>query len=124
MISTPDQPAPTYIDLQELLATNTQSGAIWSGGLTDLNINLLHFAPGEAIDAHANHEVEVLLVGVAGSSTIVVNDEPFTLTANHALVIPRGATRMITAGPAGCAYLSCHRQRAKLWPTNVPKPSN
>ena len=38
------------------------------------------------------------------------------ITPDTAIVIPRGAERAMRVLSAPFAYLTCHRQRARLWP--------
>lgn len=110
------------VDLAALAGASDRAGVIWSGGETDLNANLVRFAGGEGVAAHVNEEVEILLVGVAGTGVVEVDGRSHRIGPARALIIPRGARRAITAGPGGFAYLTCHRRRAGLWPTGLPRP--
>lgn len=112
----------TSVDLVALAGASERAGVIWSGGETDLNANLVRFAAGDGVAAHVNAEVEVLLVGVAGTGVVEVERRVHRIGQGQALIIPRGARRAITAGPGGFAYLTCHRRRAGLWPTGLPRP--
>jgi hypothetical protein len=95
-------------DLAALAVASDRSGVIWTGGETDLNVNLARFAAGEGVAAHINDAVEVLIVGVAGAGSVEIE--------GVALIVPRGARRATLAGAGGLAYLTCHRRRAGLWP--------
>jgi quercetin dioxygenase-like cupin family protein len=82
----------------------------------DLNVNLLVFAADEGVDPHVNSEVDVLLVGVAGTGIVEVDGVSHELRPGLAVVIPKGARRGTRALHGRFAYLSCHRRRAGLWP--------
>ena len=90
------------------------SGILWATASEDLNTTLLSWPPGEGVGAHCNAERDVLLVVVAGEGVVEVDGEQTAVAAHAALLIPRGATRSITAGPAGLRYLSVHLRRDGL----------
>lgn len=117
-----DSSGETYVDLMALAGGNDRAGVIWSGGETELNINLVRFDGGDGVSAHVNEEVEILLVGIAGAGSVEVDGRSHRLAPGIALVIPRGARRATLAGAEGLAYLTCHRRRAGLWPTGLPRP--
>lgn len=77
----------------------------------DLNANLVRLEPGHAIDEHANDEVDVLLVVLAGAGHVVVDDRSAPVAALVLAHVPKGASRSIHAGPEGLAYLTVHRRR-------------
>jgi quercetin dioxygenase-like cupin family protein len=110
------------VDLVALAGASAGAGVIWSGGETDINANLVRFEAGDGVAAHINGEVELLLVGVAGSGVVEVDGRVYRIAPGQALIIPRGARRAITATPGDFAYLTCHRRRAGLWPTGLPRP--
>jgi mannose-6-phosphate isomerase-like protein (cupin superfamily) len=56
----------------------------------------------------------VLVVVVGGSAVVAVGDERIELRAPAALLIPKGATRQITAGEQGVRYVTVHRVRPGL----------
>jgi quercetin dioxygenase-like cupin family protein len=91
-------------------------GPQWSAESADLDVNLLAFGAGAGVAAHVNAEVDVLLLGVSGSGTVVVDGADHALVAGTLLLIPRGARRAITGGSEGLAYLTCHRRREPLRP--------
>lgn len=90
------------------------NGILWATASEDLNATLLAWPPGDGVDAHRNTERDVLLVVVAGGGVVEIDGEPTALEAHAALIIPRGATRSITAGSAGLRYLSVHLRRNGL----------
>lgn len=80
----------------------------------DLDGNLVRLAAGRSIEEHVNDEVDVLMVVRAGGGRLVVDGEPHELSATTLALVPRGASRSITAGDDGIAYLSIHRRREGL----------
>jgi quercetin dioxygenase-like cupin family protein len=86
----------------------------WAIASEDLNATLVSWAPRQGVAAHRNEERDVLIVAVAGNGELVVDDRRIALHAPAAVLIPRGATRAITAGQDGLRYLSVHRRRSGL----------
>lgn len=93
------------------------SGPIWGHESADLDITLLSWRAGAEIAAHVNDDVDVLLIGVAGTGDVSVGDETIRLEPGRALLIPKGAARSFRCGSARWSYLSVHRRRRGLWPT-------
>lgn len=90
-------------------------GAVWSlphGG--DLDANLVRVAPGGAIAEHVNDEVDVLVFVQSGSGALRVDGQTHALRGDVLALVPRGASRSITAGPQGVTYLSVHVRRGPL----------
>ena len=106
------------VDLAALARSATAPGAIWTRESEDLDINLLSFASGEGVVEHANAEVDVLLVGIAGAGAVTIDGTCQVLSAGHAIVIPKGANRGIQSMNDPFTYLTCHRRRGGLWPRN------
>jgi quercetin dioxygenase-like cupin family protein len=114
------EPHAERLDLAARLseaAANQQAGVIGSLVGADLNVNLVRLAADEYLDAHINTEVDVLLVGVAGSGVVELADGDQPLATGVALYVSKGARRAIRAGSQGLAYLTCHRRRGGLMPT-------
>jgi mannose-6-phosphate isomerase-like protein (cupin superfamily) len=91
------------------------SGAVWSlphGG--DLDANIVHLHPTDAIGEHANDEVDVLIVVLAGNGTVSIDGTSHALRPGIAALVPRAAVRAITPGVGGVTYLSVHRRRGAL----------
>ena len=112
-------------ELLDLAATAARggSGAILSCESDDLDLNLVRFAAGAGVASHVNREVDVLLIGIAGSGTVTVDDETFDLTAGKAILIPKGSARSSQSPHAGeFVYLTVHRRRRGLLPG--PRPSH
>ncbi len=117
---TRDEPV---VDLAALARASAASGTLWTYGGDDLNANLVLLTAGEVIAPHVNAEVDVLLVGILGQGVVEVDDQRHALAAGQALVVPRGARRAIASSGDRFAYLTCHRRRAGLWPTGLPRPT-
>ena len=98
----------------DLLGSGGGSGPVWGTETEDLNATLLAWGPGKGSPAHVNAERDVLLVVVAGSASVALGDERHLLRPGGALVLPKGYSRSIAAGPEGVRYLSVHRRRAPL----------
>jgi quercetin dioxygenase-like cupin family protein len=105
-------------DLASLSRAASAQGAAWTHQSEDLDVNLLVFASGQGVAEHINTEVDVLLVGIAGEGVVTVDGTRQILSAGHAMVITRGATRGIQSQSDPFAYLTCHRRRGGLWPRN------
>jgi quercetin dioxygenase-like cupin family protein len=104
---------PLILDLGS--APTGSGGAIWNlphGG--DLDANLVRLDPGQAIGAHINDDVDVLLVVHSGTGDLEIDGQTGQLGADHLALIPKGSRRSIVAGPSGIAYLSIHRRRSPL----------
>jgi quercetin dioxygenase-like cupin family protein len=66
---------------------------------------------------HVNDEVDVLLVGIAGTGAVTVDETRHILSAGQVLLIPKGANRGILSVSESFSYLTCHCRRAGLWPS-------
>jgi mannose-6-phosphate isomerase-like protein (cupin superfamily) len=110
------------IDLAELARTGEAAGPIWTEQSADLNVNLLVLAGDAGIAGHVHAEVDVLLVGVAGTGVVEVDGTECSVVPGQVLIIPKGAQRAIRSGGDRFAYLTCHRRRSGLWPRGVPRP--
>lgn len=89
-------------------------GPLWGEATEDLNLTLLAWPSGQGPAEHVNEERDVVLVVVAGSGVAVLDGERHEVRAGHAVVVPRGARRGLTAGPEGIRYLTVHRRRGGL----------
>ncbi len=110
------------VDVAALARTSEAVGPIWTDQSEDVNVNLLVLAPNEDIAGHVNAEVDVLLVGVAGSGVVEVDGIACSVGPGQVLLIPKGAQRAIRSGGDRFAYLTCHLRRAGLWPRGAPRP--
>jgi hypothetical protein len=92
-----------------------RGGAVWSlPHEGDLDANLVHLNGLESIGEHANREVDVFYVVQSGAAQLVIDGVPHALREDMVALVPRGARRWLTAGPAGVTYLSVHRRRGPL----------
>ena len=115
-MSPPPSAKVVTVDLLAVARASTDPGVVWAYGGADLNANLVAFTPGEGIAAHVNDEVDVLLIGLAGTGMVTIDGTAHELSAGRAVIIPQGARRAIRAEGERLAYLSCHRARAPLQP--------
>jgi mannose-6-phosphate isomerase-like protein (cupin superfamily) len=108
------------VDLAALAHSATAPGAIWTRQSEDLNVNLLVFTSGDGVAEHVNAEVDVLLVGIAGTGAVTIDGTRQILSPGIAMVIPKGTSRSIRSMSDSFAYLTCHRRRTGLWPGRKP----
>ena len=105
--------ATEVIDLAALGGTG---GAIWSVSPGGVHTNRVALASCDSIAHQRNDEVDVLVVVLEGFATVRIEDTGFGLSSHTAVMIPRGVTRSVEAGPVGVRYLSIHAERAPLAP--------
>jgi quercetin dioxygenase-like cupin family protein/hemerythrin-like domain-containing protein len=103
-------PRPPVVDL---LAPDGK-GPLWGTETDDLNATLLAWPAEGGTDDHVNSERDVIVVVLAGSATVAIDGEPHEVRAGQAVIVEKGQSRRITAGPAGIRYLSVHLRRAPL----------
>lgn len=113
---TEDPHAELVFALDEVLRTDhTGDGVHWTlAAGEDLNVNLVTLAPTSTIARHVNDEVDVLLVVLEGSGTLLLDGNDHELAARVVALAPKHAARTITAGAAGIAYLTVHRRKGLL----------
>ena len=102
------------MDLVEAAASGGDGpgGVVWTlEASEDLNANLVRFGPGRGVGEHANDEVDVLLLGVSGSGTVVVDGEEHVLRSGRLVFVPKGSRRSVRDASEGFAYLTVHRRR-------------
>jgi mannose-6-phosphate isomerase-like protein (cupin superfamily) len=116
VMATDRQPAFELLDLTAAIAAGG-SGAILARETDDLDLNLVRFADGAGVGAHVNREVDVVLIALAGSGIVRIDEDEVTVVAGSALLIPKNSERSIRSQSDGeFAYLSVHRRRARLMP--------
>jgi quercetin dioxygenase-like cupin family protein len=106
-------------DLYEVLTAGEPAGVIWTlkqGG--DLNVNLVRFPVGGGVGEHANEEVDVLIVGVAGMGVATVDGHEYPLRAGTVVFVLKGARRSTRSDSDDFAYLTVHRRRGLLSPSS------
>lgn len=112
-------PQPRLLaDLDECLADAPadRSGAIWrlAESARQLDANLVRLPAGARIDVHAEPDLDVLVLPVAGGGTLDTDAGPVALAPHVVTWLPRGSRRAVNAGPDGLAYLTVHRARPGL----------
>ena len=101
-------------------AVTEGKGPLWGTETDDLNATLLAWPEGDGPPEHVNSERDVLLVVLAGSATVTVDGEQQSFGSGDVVVIEKGSTRQVTAGPGGVRYLSVHTRRGPLQISRVP----
>ncbi len=104
-------------DLGAVAATTAVRGPAWRLTDAELNANLLVFDHGQGIELHRNNSVDVLIVGVAGQGSLIIDAATHPIWAGRAVLVPRGSERSITAESDRFAYLTVHQARGPLLPT-------
>lgn len=89
-------------------------GVAWGLASEDLNVNLVGWPEGDGVGEHVNDAVDVLFVVVAGRMRVALDGAVHDVGEGQVIVVPRGVSRSVTAGPGGVRYLSCHRRRPPL----------
>ena len=92
----------------------TGTGPVWGMASSDLNATLLAWPPGHELAPDTNTERDVLLIVLEGSGVATVDEQEHALAPGSALLLQRGSSRTIRAGPDGVRYLSVHRRRGPL----------
>jgi quercetin dioxygenase-like cupin family protein len=115
-----DAAVPQVLDLAAVARSDTARGPAATLRSDDLDVNVLVFGAGEGVAEHANAEVDVLLVGIAGEGTVTVDAWPHSLWAGQAILVPKRTRRGTLATTDHFSYLTCHRRRGGLWPTTRP----
>jgi hemerythrin-like domain-containing protein/quercetin dioxygenase-like cupin family protein len=103
-------PHPPVVDL---LAPDGR-GPVWGAETEDLNATLLAWPAKGGTDEHVNSERDLMVVVLSGSATVAIDGEPHEVRAWQAVILKKGDSRRITAGPIGVRYLSVHLRRAPL----------
>lgn len=105
-------------DMQHALADHTSlpPGVSWrlTEPVRQLDANVLNLAAGHTIETHAEPDLDVLVVIIAGTGCIETDNAKLPLTAGELLWLPRGSTRKLSAGARGLAYLTVHQRRPGL----------
>jgi mannose-6-phosphate isomerase-like protein (cupin superfamily) len=90
------------------------SGPVWGAATDDLNATLLVWPPGEGPAEHVNEHRDVLYAVLAGGGALTVDGEARDLHEGDALVVEKGSSRALVAGPLGIRYLTAHLRRGGL----------
>jgi quercetin dioxygenase-like cupin family protein len=98
------------------------TGPLWGMASNDLNATLLAWPPGHELVEHTTRELDVLIIVLQGAGVATVDEQELGLVQGSALLIERGSSRAIRAGPDGLRYLSVHRRRGPLQVAAPPEP--
>lgn len=92
------------------------TGAVWKlqAHERDLDSNVIALPPGQAIDAHAGPDLDVLIHVLAGSGQLDTELGTIDLIPGVLLWMPRRSRRRFTAGGEGLRYLTVHQRRQAL----------
>lgn len=96
-------------DLTAIAEATAVRGPAWRLTDSDLDANLLVFDAGQGMESHRNDMVDVLIVGIAGKGSVVIDGSPNPLWSGRTILIPKGSERQIVAETDRFACLSCHR---------------
>jgi quercetin dioxygenase-like cupin family protein len=99
------------VDLASLAAGGNRAGALWRLDGGDLQANLVWLGQDDRIEPHRNDEVDVLVVVVAGTGELTLNDQVYQLAPMVLAHLPKGTVRSVVAVDGPLAYLSVHRRR-------------
>ena len=88
-------------------------GALWKLAEPgrQLDANLVHLPPGQHVGAHAEPDLDVMLLVVAGDGILGTTGHALPLAKGSILWLPHGSSRSLAAGDDGMSYLTVHRRR-------------
>ncbi|MBP0456319.1 hypothetical protein [Streptomyces montanisoli] len=108
-------PAPGFLcDVHALTAQpQAPAGALWKLAEPgrQLDANVIHLAENQHIETHAEPDLDVLLLVIAGHGTLHAPDGTVRLAAGALCWLPHGSSRSVTAGAEGLDYMTVHRRR-------------
>jgi quercetin dioxygenase-like cupin family protein len=111
----PDLAVPRILgDFEALTKHLPESrGALWKLAEPgrQLDANLVHLPPGQHVGTHAEPDLDVLLLVVAGDGILGTTGHALPLAEGSILWLPRGSSRSLAAGDDGISYLTVHRRR-------------
>ncbi len=110
--------SPIPQDLPRLARLARGMKPAWSHQGEDLNLNLISCTAGQGVDRHLNSEVEVVMIGIDGDGSVELNGIWHALGPGQMVIVPKGAQRATRCDGDHFAYLTCHRSRPGLWPTD------
>jgi quercetin dioxygenase-like cupin family protein len=103
-------------------------GAMWKLAEPgrQLDANVVHLPPGQHVGTHAEPDLDVLVLVVAGDGDLAAAGKTTHLMSGTLLWLPRGSVRSLSAGQDGLSYLTVHRRRpgmrilpAPPWPASL-----
>ena len=83
----------------------------------ELNATVMDWPAGHATPEHRNDERDVLLVVLSGSAVVHAGGAVYPRAAGGGLIIEKGASHYLVAGPEGARILTAHRRRPGLMPS-------
>lgn len=92
-------------------------GPQWGVETEQLNATILSWEKGRGLEAHVNHELDVVLVVLEGEGEAFIEDEKISLRAGMIVPIAKGVVRAVTATSERLTYASIHRRRPGLMPS-------
>jgi mannose-6-phosphate isomerase-like protein (cupin superfamily) len=95
-------------------------GPLWGMASEELNATVVEWPPGGGTPRHVNAERDVVLVVLDGSAEVELDGTVSRVSAGQVVVLDRGATRRMTAGPAGVRYVTVHRRREAIGVAKAP----
>jgi mannose-6-phosphate isomerase-like protein (cupin superfamily) len=112
------------VDLLAMAEGLAAGGPAWGHESEDLDCTLLHWEQGRGVAEHVNDEVDVVMVVLEGEGEVTVDGIARGLRPGHALMIPKGLRRSVSATSDHLTYLNVHKRRRKLMPTAArPRPA-
>jgi len=106
---------PTVVDLEAIAARARGNGVHWTLlDPSDLNVNLVRLDPNQSIAEHVNHELDVVLVVLAGAGRVVIDGREHEVLAHSLVNVPAGAARTVWSDTDGMTYLTVHRRRGAI----------
>ncbi|MET9776498.1 hypothetical protein ABZ023_19915 [Streptomyces sp. NPDC006367] len=95
------------------LGADTPAGALWrlAEPGRQLDANVVRLPPSGRVGTHTEPDLDVLLLVLDGTATLVRTDGEQPLRAGLLTWLPHGSTRAVAAGPDGVTYLTVHRRR-------------
>lgn len=108
--------------LDALVPRRGRGGPVWGTESEDLNATILEWPPGGGPPEHVNASRDVALVVLDGSGELELGGERRALAAGEVVVLEKGASRRVVAGPDGIRYATVHRRRGGLQISRGPRP--
>jgi quercetin dioxygenase-like cupin family protein len=102
------------------LLPHEPGGPLWGTATEELNATVVEWPPGAGTPAHVNAERDVVLVVLDGSAKVELDGTVSRIAPGEVVVLDRGATRRVTAGPAGVRYVTVHRRRVGIEVAKAP----
>jgi quercetin dioxygenase-like cupin family protein len=89
-------------------------GPVWGTESEELNATILEWGAGDGPADHVNRERDVAVVVLAGGGELTLDGEARALAPGDVVVVPKGTSRRLVAGPDGIRYATVHRRRGGL----------